>query len=118
MTTAPLIRAYFTAAIGDDHTGAGAAYAALGSATTQVAQSLVITSSFDASVFLSLDGSANHIMVPPGDSGPCVINIDFSSFKQGTGKLGLPKGTQFYMKQGPDGAPSSGDLYISVIYGR
>lgn len=118
MTTAPLIRAAFTAAIGDDHTGAGAAYAALGSATTQVAQALIISSTFDNSVFLSLDGSDDHIFVPAATDSPVVFNIDFSSFKQGTGKLGLGKGSQFYMKQGPDGAPTAGDLYISVIYGR
>ncbi len=114
MTTAPLIRADFTAAIGDDHTGAGAAYAPLGALTSEVAQGIVISSTLDNSVFLSIDGTTDQIFIP----GAGVLNIDFSALKQGTGKLGLPKGTQFYMKQGPDGAPTNGDLYISIIYGR
>ena len=44
-----------------------------------------------------------------------VIEIGFSENKQNTGRLQLPSGTQFFFKQGPDGAPTSGDIFISFI---
>lgn len=114
MSIATKIRAAFETAIGGDHTGVGATYATLGSPTTHTAQSIVISSSFNQSIFLSIDGTNNHIFVIAGST----ISLDVSGNKQGATKLGLPVGTQFYIKQGPDGAPSSGDIFISILYGR
>ncbi len=114
MTLAPLVRAAFLPLIGGAHGDAGGSYAALGNPTTQTVQSLSISSSFDNSVFLSIDGTDDHIFVDADST----VTLDISGNKQGTGKLGLPLGTQFYMKQGPDGAPTSGDLFITALYGR
>jgi hypothetical protein len=112
MTTATKKQAKFDDLIGDDHTAAGASYAALGSPTNFSAVGIVISSSYDNSVFLSSDGTNDHIFVPSNAS----IAFGFSANKQNVGKLELKKSTQFYIKQGPDGAPTEGDLYISVVY--
>lgn len=117
MTSATLKKASFLEVIGDDHTGAGAAYAALGSATTKPVEMIVITSTYNNPVFLSVDGSTDQIFVPVSSTIPSlVLELNFSSAKQNTGRLELPAGTQFYLKQGPDGAPTAGDLYINLIY--
>jgi len=114
MTLSSKIKATFAEAQVADHTGAGAAYAAIGSPSDVPAHLLLITSTFNQSVFLSTDGTTDMILVP-GSGG--VITLDVSSNKQGTAKLSIPSGTQFYLKQGPDGAPTSGDISISAIYG-
>ena len=114
MTYNKFIKVGFGTVQGDDHTGAGASYAALGSPTSNPSYAIVISSSYDTSVFLSIDGSTDHIFVPPS----MMKRIDFGSNKEGTGKYILRLGTQFYLKQGPDGAPTTGDLYISFLIGR
>lgn len=114
MTYNKFIKVGFSAAQGDDHTGAGAAYVALGTATSSPAYAIIISSSFDKSIFLSIDGTTDHIFVPPA----MMKRVDFGANKEGTGKYILHKGTQFYLKQGPDGAPTTGDLYISFLIGR
>lgn len=114
MTYTKFIRVGFDTAQGDDHTGAGASYLALGTATTNPVYAIIISSSYDNSVFLSIDGTNDHIFVPPS----MMKRIDFGANKEGTGKYLLPTGTQFYLKQGPDGAPTTGDLYISFLIGR
>lgn len=117
MSTADNKRALFLAAIGADHTGAGAAYAALGSAITKPVEMIIINTTYNNSVFLSVNGTTDHIFVPINTAAPnTTMTINFSSAKQNTGRLELPVGTQFYLKQGPDGAPTAGDLYITLIY--
>lgn len=119
MSNVNLIKANLETAKTADHTGAGAAFAALGTATTQPAQVLVITSTYNdgsgnpISAWLSIDGSSNQLLV----SGYQQITINVAANRQSTGQLAFPKGTQFYLKQGPDGAPSGGDFSVAVIYG-
>lgn len=112
MTIAPRIKAKFLPLIGSDHTGAGASYGALGNPLTQSPLLMVISSNFDQSIFLSIDGINDHIFLPAQQ----IIKIGFSENKQNLGRLQLPNGTQFFLKQGPDGAPTTGDLFISFIY--
>jgi len=114
MTYSRFIKVGLEAAQGDDHTGAGVAYAALGSPTSNPAYAIIISSTYDTSVFLSIDGSTDQIFVPPSQ----MERLDFGANKEGTGKFILPSGTQFYLRQGPDGAPTTGDLYISFLFGR
>ncbi len=114
MTYNKFIKVGFEAAKGDDHTGAGASYVALGTETTNPVYALIISSTYDTSVFLSIDGTNNHIFVPPTTMEP----INLGGNKEGTGKFVLPAGTQFYLIQGPDGAPTTGDLFISFLIGR
>lgn len=119
MSVATAIKAQLETAKTTDHTGVGENYATLGTPLSEPAQCLIITSTLageqsGVSCWLSVDGTNDHIFVPP--SYPLVIDI--AGNKQGCGKLSFVKGTQFYIKQGPDGAPTSGDLAISAIYGR
>lgn len=117
MTTATLQKVKFLEAVGDDHTVVGATYAALGSPTTQPVVQILISTTYNNSVFLSVDGSTDHIFVATPAAIPYnTIVLDFSTNKQNTGRLELPVGTQFYIKQGPEGAPSAGDLYITLVY--
>lgn len=114
MTYSRFIRVGFDAVVGAAHGGAGASYAALGSATTNPVYSIIISSTYNQSVFLSIDGTTDHLFIPSAT----VVPVEFGSNKEGTGKFILPVGTQFYLKQGPDGAPTSGDIYISFLSGR
>lgn len=92
----------------------GASYTAMGNALSNPASALIIVSGLDEDVLLSIDGSTDQIGIPAG----LTTNIDFGSNRQGTGKLYLPKGTIIYQKQGAAGAPSSGTLYVTVMYAR
>lgn len=112
--------ASFLTAISGDHTSAGAAYAALGSATTEFALSMTITCTFDQPVWLSTDGTNDHIFVPSvASSGtavvPVVIPINLSANRTTIDTPALGRYTQFYAKQGPDGAPTKGDIAISFV---
>lgn len=113
MTYSRDIKVGFEIAQGDDHTGAGAAYVALGTPTSNPVYAIIIASSYDKSIFLSIDGTNDNFFIPSNK----MERIDFGSNKQGTSKFLLPSGTQFYLKQGPDGAPTTGDLYISFLIG-
>lgn len=119
MSNQNLIKASLETAKSATHTGAGASFAVLGTPLSQPAQVLIISSTYNdgsgnpISVWLSIDGSSNQILVP----GYQTFSIDVSSNKQASSQLAFPKGTQFYIKQGPDGAPSGGDISVSAIYG-
>lgn len=114
MTTSYPIKAAFSQAQVSDHTGAGAAYAPLGNPSPVPIHIAIITSTFNQAVYLSTNGSTDMLLVPGRGT---VINIDISSNKQGTSKFAFPAGTQLYLKQGPDGAPTSGDICVTGIYG-
>jgi len=96
------IRADFRAAIGDDHTAATASYAALGTTDAEAFQ-LIVTSTLNEAVWLSFDGSTDHLYIPRG-----------SGSGGGGGSISTPP-TTIYIKDGEDGSPSAGDIYISII---
>jgi len=116
------IRADFRAAIGDDHTAATASYAALGTTDAEAFQ-LIVTSTLNEAVWLSFDGSTDHLYIPRGSGsgggGGSIstppIAIQFAANKQQDGRMSLAKGTTIYIKDGEDGSPSAGDIYISII---
>ena len=112
MTTATPIRAAFEPS--KTASSAGASYVALGTALAYSAQALIITSSFDKSIWVSTDAASDYILVIATSS----LTIDVSGNKQGSGRLAFPLGTQFSIKQGPDGAPTTGDISITAIYAR
>lgn len=120
MTQQTKIKAAFEPAKVAAHTGVGASYAALGSAFSEAAQILIISSSLvdgsgdGVSAWLSTDGTDDHLLV----LGVSTVEINVSSNKQSTSQLAFPKETQLYIKQGPDGAPAGGDISVSLIYGR
>lgn len=119
MSVATPIKAALETAKTADHTAVGATFATLGAVLTQPAQCLIITSTLEASsafvaAWISIDGTNNQILV----QGDTSLVIDVSGNKEGTGKLAFPKGTQFYVKQGPDGPPDGGDISLTAIYAR
>lgn len=107
------VKATFLEAISGDHTDAGAAYAALGSALSAASSAFILSSSFNQTVWLSTDGTTDNILVIPDTC----VTISIAANKQSQNQLAIPKGIQFYLKQGPDGAPSSGDIAITPLSG-
>ena len=96
-----------------DHTSVGSSYVAVGMAVGTPSLGVIITSTFDKTILLSTDGTSDKILIAPQQ----VYSLPLSLFVSNQGAA-FPSGTQFYVKQGPDGAPSTGDLSITFIYGR
>lgn len=90
-----------------------AAYTAIGTATTDYARVVSFFNSTDKDVYISLDGTTNHIRLASG-SGQV---IDVSTNKIRDDGLFIPKGTIFYQKRAA-GAPSSGSVWIQVLYAQ
>ncbi|MGD8326454.1 MAG: hypothetical protein PVF65_06030 [Sphingomonadales bacterium] len=91
----------------------GATYAAIGDPLSNAAIVLHIRSTLDKDVYISMDGSTDHIYVGAGD----LVVYDIGTNKIGDSKLLVPKGTQIYQKRGPGGASSSGNLFVMTLYG-
>jgi len=90
----------------------GAAYAALGAATTDYARIVSIYNSTDTDVYISLDGVNDHIRVASG-SGQ-VYDFSANKARKADGFF-IEKGTVFYqMRAG--GAPTTGNVWIQVVY--
>jgi hypothetical protein len=87
-------------------------YAAVGTKLTYPARLLVITNGTNGDLFLSTDGSNDMLFLAQNS---------FKLFDLSTNRLNVdqmfvvPAATQFYVKQST--APSSGSVYIEVIYG-
>lgn len=119
MSNQSLIKAQLESAKTAAHTEVGASFAALGTPLANPAQVLLITNTCNdgsgnpIAVWLSIDGSTDQFLV----AGNQQIEINVAANKQGTSQFAFPKGTQFYVKQGPDGAPSGGDISVTAIYG-
>lgn len=88
-------------------------YVIIGTAFENPIDQIIITSSFDKSVYLSLDGNNAFIFIP-ANSPP----IPIGPFRNPTGQLSFPKGTKVYSFQGPDGVPTSGYLALTTMYGE
>lgn len=88
----------------------GAAYSAVGTATTVRARLINIKNLTDTDVFISFDGTNNHIVMPAGAGDV----YDFTSNKVRDDGFFLPEGTVFYIKR-VAGAPTSGSVYIGVV---
>lgn len=79
----------------------------LGGAFSRSVQMMFITSTLDAAVQLSLDGTTDWIAIPAGDTVPVFIPLDFNC-----NRLMLPKPT-IYIKE--IGNPTTGSLFISAF---
>ncbi len=92
--------------------GIGAAYAALGTPLTDNARQIKIVNTTDAEVYISFDGINDHLRFPTGS-----FDIwDFTTNKVRDDGFFLPTGTVIYQRR-VAGAPTSGALWISVVYG-
>lgn len=87
-------------------------YAIIGTAFEHAISKVIITTNFDKSVYLSIDGN-NAFMYLPANSPP----IEIGSFTQNGYQLAFSKGSKFYSFMGPDGVPTSGYLAITTFYG-
>lgn len=88
-------------------------YAAVGSAISQPARLVCFTNNTDADMFFSDDGSNDKIFVAKGAFKLFDITTNRDAYDS---YMALRAGTQFYVKQ--SAAPSTGSVYIEVIYGE
>ena len=91
--------------------GIGANYTALGTAITDHARLIRIVNGTNDEVYISLDGSNDHIRMAANS----FYIIDLASNKVRDDGMFLALGTTFYQKK-VSGAPSSGSLWIEVLY--
>lgn len=96
-----------------DHTSVGGSFVEVGSSLGVPALGAIFTSSLDQPIFISTDGSSVKFMIRSLET--LILPLDLFCSSPGAA---LPGGTQFFVKEGPDGAPSTGDLVISILYGR
>lgn len=88
-------------------------FAAIGSALAHPARLVIMTNATDTDMFFSLDGANNHFFVAKST----YIVLDLATNRRlRDDKFELPQGTTFYVKQ--VSAPSSGSVYVAVIYGE
>jgi hypothetical protein len=88
----------------------GATYATIGTALTAPAVILVFKNATNGDVFVSTDGTNNHLLLPSNS---------FNVFDIRTNNMNLldyvfQVGTQFYVKDGPT-ASTSGTYYIEAV---
>lgn len=91
----------------------GAAYGAIGTATTDHTRICRIVSTLDADVYISIDGTVDHIRVASGS----FVLYDYSTNKIQDDGLFLASGTTFYVKR-VSAAATTGSLWIEILYGR
>lgn len=89
----------------------GAAYIAVGTAFAHPISKLYIVNDTDAGVYFSDDGVNNKYYLMDGSS--LLIDVTVEAINPDY----IEKGTIFYVKQGPAGAPGSGLVTISALYG-
>jgi hypothetical protein len=89
----------------------GIFYTELGTPLEEVGRILTFKNSTDAIITISFDGVNDHEILFPNS----FDKTDFTSNKAATqgGFLGIPANTQVWIK----GAPGSGQVSLSVVYG-
>jgi hypothetical protein len=94
--------------------GISAAYAAVGSPTTQKVRAFCITNNTQGHMIFSLDNTvaAGQMFVAAGSYK--LYDVQSNMNAQFDDCYVLPKGTQFYVKQ--DTAPVSGDVFVEVLF--
>lgn len=92
-----------------------AGFTAVGTALANPANALKFTNTTDKEVIISDDGINDKIVLVAGE----IFVFDVASDKSNRAEtLAMGKGTILYVKQGADGAPTSGNVYISVFYAK
>lgn len=90
--------------------GIGAAYAALGTALTDNARIVAITNTTDAEVYISFDGTTNHLRVAASS----FKLLDLTTNKVRDDGYFLARGTIIYQMR-VAGAPTVGALWVEII---
>jgi hypothetical protein len=87
-------------------------YASVGSATTIRARMVCITNNTDADMYFTTDTAVDQIIVPAGSFKLWDFQSNMNNRNDDVYVLEI--GTQFSVKQ--VSAPSSGDVYIELVY--
>lgn len=90
----------------------GAAYSAIGSSIAHPARLIRISNTTNQDLYISTDGVNNHLRVASGS----FILFDFTTNKVRDDGLFVQQGTVFYVKR-VGVAPTSGNVFLEVIYG-
>lgn len=89
-----------------------AGFTAIGTAVQHPIRLIALTNLTDATLYFSFDGINSHIVLPANGF---IVHDITANKTQDTG-LYLAKGDKCYVKQ--LGAPSSGSVYFSAMYGE
>ena len=93
--------------------GIGAAYAAVGTISSNPIRMIKIFNTTDIDLIISTDGVSDHDIITAGSG----FVYDYGSNSTlPTGYLEQPKRTLFYVKQAAAAAASLGSIYITIIY--
>ena len=88
------------------------AYTAIGSALTNPARLVKLTNDTDVNIFVSIDGTNDHIFIGPSS----YALYDFGSNRTNlSGSLDIANGTRFFARE-ESAAATSGAVYLEVIY--
>lgn len=90
----------------------GAAYAAVGAATTHQVRLICITNNTEGDMYFTTDTSQDEMFVAAGSFK--LFDLQTNKLHKTDSKFVLEVGTQFYVKQIE--APVSGSVYIECIY--
>lgn len=88
-----------------------AAYSAVGTATTDHTRLITLHNTTDVEVYVSLDGSTNHLRMPSGEARV----LDLTTNRVKDDGLFIAEGTTFWVKR-VAGAPGSGSFWVEVMY--
>ncbi len=89
----------------------GAAYAAIGTATTDHTRIISIFNSTNTDVYISFDGVTNHMRIASGTGQV----LDLTANKVRDDGFFLPSGEFIWVKRAA-GAPTSGLVWVQVTY--
>ena len=87
-------------------------YTALGTALGHASRVFRISNSTNGDMFVSVDAVNDNFFLPAGS----FVLYDIASDDDPDDRFRVSKGTQFYVKQST--APTSGSIYLEVIYGQ
>lgn len=93
--------------------GISGSYAVVGSVFAHNARIVILNNGTNGDVLFTTNNTVDQIFVPQGSH--VILDLTANRDSQST-VLALATGTQFYVKQVT--APSSGSVYISVVYGK
>ena len=94
--------------------GTSDAYAEVGQPLIYPSKMLIINNQMNGDLMMSFDGTTDQLYIQAGQA----MVLDFSSDKEGPSeKFSLSAGTQFWVRQFGLTNPTTGDIFISSVYG-
>lgn len=95
--------------------GTSASYAEVGGPLLNACKMLIINNQMNGDLMMSFDGSTDHLYIQAGQA----MVLDFSSDKEGPSeKFALSAETTIWVRQFGLVDPTTGDIFITVVYGR